>query len=221
MIRCVIFDMDGVVVNTEPIGYKANKALYNDLGITVPDSVYATFVGNSDKNIVAKLKDLYDILLTHEQLLQKQYSYFYKLFDTSDEVKLLPNVKEFIQHLHANGFKLLLASSAPNRKIDKVFTRFGLHPYFDAKLSGEDFEFSKPNPAIFNAAVAKSGFTKEECVVIEDSTNGIKAAKAAGIYCIGYKSGLSIDQDTTEADITITSFKQLNSNKLQTLPITL
>ncbi len=219
MIKCVLFDMDGVIVNTEPVGYKANQEMYKALGITVPDSVYNTFVGNSDKNIVAKLKDLYDIPLTHEELLEKQYEYYFKAFDTSDEVHLLPGVKDLIIDLHANGIKLILASSATHKKIEKVFTRFGLHPYFDAKLSGEDFEFSKPNPAIYIEAALKSGFTREECIVIEDSNNGIKAAKAAGIYCIGYESGLSIPQDTSEADMVITDFSQLNSDKITALTI--
>ncbi|AXG74449.1 HAD family phosphatase [Flavobacterium arcticum] len=220
MIKCVLFDMDGVIVNTEPIGYKANQDMYKALGIIVPDSVYNTFVGNSDKNIVAKLKDLYEISLTHEELLEKQYEYYFKAFDTSDDVELLPGVKDLIIDLHSSGIKLIVASSASNAKIEKVFTRFGLHSYFDAKLSGEDFEFSKPNPAIYIEAANQSGFTKEECIVIEDSTNGIKAAKAAGIYCIGYESGLSIPQDTSEADIVITDFDQLNSNKIKGLPRT-
>lgn len=210
MIKAVIFDMDGVVVNTEPIGYRANQLLYKSLNITVPDDVYGTFIGNSDKMIVQKLKDLYPIDLTHEELLDKKYKYYFNAFDTAEDLALLPGVKELIIDLHKNGMRLILASSASNRKIQKVFTRFGLHQYFDHAISGEDFEESKPNPAIFLEAVAKSGFPKEECIVIEDSTNGIKAAKAAGIYCIGYNSGHTMGQDTSLADKVITDFNQVN-----------
>jgi HAD superfamily hydrolase (TIGR01509 family) len=210
MIKTVIFDMDGVVVNTEPIGYRANQLLYKSLNITVPDDVYGTFIGNSDKMIVQKLKDLYPIDLTHEELLDEKYKYYFNAFDTAEDLALLPGVKELIIDLHKNGIRLILASSASNRKIQKVFTRFGLHQYFDHAISGEDFEESKPNPAIFIEAVAKSGFPKEECIVIEDSTNGIKAAKAAGIYCIGYKSGHTMGQDTSLADTVITDFSQVN-----------
>jgi beta-phosphoglucomutase len=210
MIKAVIFDMDGVVVNTEPIGYRANQLLYKSLNITVSDDVYGTFIGNSDKMIVQKLKDLYPIALTHEELLDEKYKYYFNAFDTAEDLALLPGVKELIVDLHQNGMRLLLASSASNRKIEKVFTRFGLHQYFDHTISGEDFEESKPNPAIFLDAVAKSGFTKDECIVIEDSTNGIKAAKAAGIYCIGYNSGHTMGQDTSLADKIITDFSQIN-----------
>lgn len=217
MKKAVIFDMDGVVVNTEPIGYAANQKMYKTLGITVPDEVYATFIGNSDKNIIQKLKDLYPINKTHEKLLEEKYSYYFEAFDNAADLELLPGVKELIINLHSNGMKLLLASSASKRKIEAVFTRFGLHPYFDAKISGEDFEFSKPNPAIFIEAVKQSGFTKEECIIIEDSTNGINAATAAGVYCIGYKSEHSMGQDTSLADEVITDFKELDYSKIRNL----
>lgn len=217
MVNCVIFDMDGVVVNTEPLSHSANTAMYRSLGITVPDEVYATFMGNSDKNIIQKLKSLYDIKLTHEELLEEKYKYFFDAFDTAEDLELMPGVKALIAELHEKGVKLILASSSAKRKIEKVFTRFGLHPYFDHVISGEDFEYSKPNPAIFNEAAAVSGFPKTKCVVIEDSTNGIKAAKAAGIYCIAYKSGQGLPQDVSEADKVITHFGELSYQKLQEL----
>lgn len=217
MIKAVIFDMDGVVVNTEPIGYRANQELYKSLNITVPDDVYGTFIGNSDKMIVQKLKDLYPIQLSHQELLDEKYKYYFNAFDTSEDLALLPGVKELIIDLHTNGMRLLLASSASNRKIEKVFTRFELHPYFDHKISGEDFEESKPNPAIFFEAVSRSGFQKNECIVIEDSTNGIKAAKAAGLYCIGYNSGQTMGQDTSLADMVITDFSLLNYGRIKEL----
>ena len=217
MIKAVIFDMDGVVVNTEPIGYRANQELYKSLNIVVPDEVYGTFIGNSDKMIVQKLKDLYPLSLTHQELLDENYKYYFNAFDSSEDLEMLPGVKDLIIDLYTNGMKLLLASSASNRKIEKVFTRFNLHQYFDYTISGEDFEESKPNPAIFNEAVAKSGFIKDECIIIEDSTNGIKAAKAAGVYCIGYNSGHTMGQNTSLADKVITDFSQVNYEIIKNL----
>jgi beta-phosphoglucomutase len=216
MIKCVIFDMDGVVVNTEPLSHAAGSEMYKSLGINVPDEVYSTFVGNSDKMIVAKLKNLYDIKLTHQELLEEKYKYFFNAFDNAKDLGLMPGVKQLIQELHSKGIKLILASSSSKKKIEAIFTRFGLHDYFDGKLSGEDFEESKPNPAIFLEAVRLSGFAKKECLVIEDSTNGIKAAKAAGLYCIAYESGHGLPQDTSEADKVITDFADLDYNSIIT-----
>ena len=218
MIKAVIFDMDGVVVNTEPLGLAANRQMYESLNIQVPDEVYSTFIGNSDRNIVQKIKDLYpQIQLTHDELLEEKFRHFFHAFDNAADLDLMPGVKDLIIELHSKGVLLVLASSSAKRKIERVFTRFDLHPYFDHIVSGEDFEFSKPNPAIFNEAVAKTGFSKEECIIIEDSTNGIKAAKAAGVFCIGYKSEHSMGQDTSIADMVITDFRQLDYDRIRHL----
>ena len=91
MIKAVIFDMDGVVVNTEPLSHSANKEMYKSLGITVPDEVYSTFMGNSDKNIVQKLKDLYpQVTLTNEELLEEKFRYYFAAFDASKDLDLMP-----------------------------------------------------------------------------------------------------------------------------------
>jgi len=218
MKKAVIFDMDGVVVNTEPIGYKANGALFKSLNITVPDDVYATFIGSSDKNNMQKLKDLYNLTATREELLDEKYKYYYEVFDKATDLQLMPGVEDLFKDLHNNGMKLLLASSAAKRKIDAVFNRFNLHHYFNAIISGEDFEFSKPHPAIFEEAVVKSGFAKHECVIIEDSANGIAAANAAGVYCIGYKSDHGLPQDTKNANMLVNDFGQLNYEIISRLP---
>ena len=217
MVKAVIFDMDGVVVNTEPIGYQANGELFKSLNIVVPDDVYATFIGSSDKNNMQRIKDLYSLEHTREQLLDEKYKYYYQVFDNATDLELMAGVKDLIVNLHSNGMKLILASSATKRKIGKVFDRFNLHPYFDHVISGENFEFSKPHPAIFLEAVAKSGFNAHECVIIEDSANGIQAARAAGVYCIAYKSGHGLPQDTTGANVVITDFATLDYAKIRDL----
>lgn len=214
MIKCVIFDMDGVVVNSEPVSYAANQEMYKSLDIVVPDDVYATFTGNSDKNIAQKLIDLYKLEISLDELLQKKFDHLMLMFD---KIELMPGVTNLIADLHDNGIKLILASSSSKRKIEKIFTHFNLHKYFDAIISGEDFEFSKPDPAIFLEAVSKSGFAKNECIIIEDSTNGIKAAKAAGVYCIAYQSEHALLQDTSLADKIITNFKELTADNIKTI----
>jgi len=106
--------------------------------------------------------------------------------------------------------QLILASSAAKVTIDRVFRRFDLHQYFTHIVSGEDFPNSKPHPAIFEFAADLSFATKENCIVIEDSTNGVIAAKAAGIFCVGYNSEHSKLQDLSKADIVINHFDELS-----------
>jgi len=207
--------MDGVVVNTEPLSHRANMKFYESLGIDVTDDVYATFIGNSDKNIIQKIKSIYGIEAAEEILLDQCLDYYCEAFDADATLELMPGVKDLIVDLFNNGMVILLASSSSKVKIERVFDRFGLNPYFGHKISGQDFEFSKPHPAIFLEAVAKSGFTADECIVIEDSTNGVKAAKAAGVYCIGYKFEEDTLQDTSLADEVITDFSQLSFERIR------
>ena len=207
--------MDGVVVNTEPLSHIANKKFYDSLGINVTDDVYSTFIGNSDKNIIQKIVERYGVETDKEVLLEQCLNYYCDEFDNDPDLELMPGVKDLIIDLHSNGMILLLASSSSKIKIERVFTRFGLYPYFSHIISGQDFEFSKPHPAIFLEAVEKSGYTADECIVIEDSTNGIKAATAAGVYCIGYKSEEDSLQDTSLANEVITDFKQLSFERIR------
>jgi len=215
MKKAVIFDMDGVVVNTEPLSHSANKKFYESLNINVTDDVYATFIGNSDKNIIQKIVDIYGVETDKEVLLEECLKYYCDEFDADPNLELMPGVKDLIIDLHTKGMVILLASSSSKIKIERVFTRFGLYPYFSHIISGQDFEFSKPHPAIFLEAVAKSGFTSDECIVIEDSTNGIKAATAAGVYCIGYKSEEDSLQDTSLANEVITDFSELSYERIR------
>ena len=104
---------------------------------------------------------------------------------------MLEGVEDLIKNFHQKGIQMILASSASKVTINRVFNRFDLHQYFSFIVSGEDFPQSKPNPAIFNEAVRLSNTPKENCIIIEDSTNGIKAAHASGVFCVGYKSANS------------------------------
>jgi beta-phosphoglucomutase-like phosphatase (HAD superfamily) len=101
--------------------------------------------------------------------------------------------------------------------INKVFSRFNLDQYFVAKLSGADLKASKPHPEIFEKAAQAANEKVEHCIVIEDSTNGIKAANAANIFCIGYDSLNSKNQDYTNADLTIGHFSAIHFEKIKSI----
>ncbi|WP_294822025.1 HAD family phosphatase [uncultured Flavobacterium sp.] len=215
MITTVIFDMDGVIVDTEPVHYFAYNQHFRHLNIDVTDEMYASFTGNSTKNVYQKLKETFRLLDEVDGLVDYKRELFNNAFDQKEDLDLLPGVKDLIVDLHGNGMQLVLASSSAKVTINRVFTRFGLYPYFSHIVSGEDFPRSKPHPAIFLKAAELSGSPIEECIVIEDSTNGITAAKAAGIYCIGYKSENAVMQELAEADRIISHFNELDFEKIK------
>lgn len=209
--------MDGVIVDTEPVHYFAYQEHFKHLGVDVSDEMYATFTGNSTKNVYQKLKETFQLLDEVDGLVDYKRELFNNAFDQKEDLDLLPGVKDLIVDLHSKGMQLVLASSSAKVTIGRVFRRFDLYPYFTHIVSGEDFPKSKPHPAIFEKAAELSGSPIEECIVIEDSTNGIKASKAAGIFCIGYKSENAILQELAEADMVISHFNELNYNTIKNL----
>jgi HAD superfamily hydrolase (TIGR01509 family) len=202
--------MDGVIVDTEPVHHYAYNQHFKQLNIEVSPEMYASFTGNSTKNTYEKLKGNFEITDSIPDLVEAKRNLFNDAFDSKEDLCLIDGVEDLIKELHSNGMQLILASSSANVTIDRVFTRFGLHQYFTHLVSGEDFPNSKPHPAIFEHAAKLSGNSVDHCIVIEDSTNGILAAKAAGIYCVGYDSFNTKLQDYSKADRVIKEFSELN-----------
>jgi HAD superfamily hydrolase (TIGR01509 family) len=215
MIQTVIFDMDGVIVDTEPVHHYAYIQHFKDLNIDVTPEMYATFTGNSTKNIYERLKGIYDLKDEIPLLVETKRNLFNDAFDSKEDLYLLEGVLDLIEELHRNGMQLVLASSSANVTIDRIFKRFNLHQYFTHIVSGEDFPNSKPHPAIFLKAAELAKTPVENCIVIEDSTNGIKAAKAAGIFCVAYNSVNSKLQDLSLADRVIQRFDELDYEKIR------
>jgi HAD superfamily hydrolase (TIGR01509 family) len=214
MVKTVIFDMDGVLVNSEPLHHEVSLQQFKNLNIEVSNELYATFTGNSNKMIYQKIKDRFQLPHQIEELIAAKNTLFLDAFDKSEKLQLMPGVKDLVIDLYQNGVQLIVASSSEMEIIDKVFERFELNPYFTHKVSGNDFPESKPNPAIFLKAVSCSQAPISECIVIEDSTNGIKAAKAAGIFCVAYKSPDVDSQDQSLADTIIYDFRDLNFERI-------
>lgn len=209
--------MDGVIVDTEPVHHFAYYHHFNELSIEVSDEMYRSFTGNSTRNIFQKLKAQFDLQEDVEDLILRKRHLFNEAFDLKEDLYLIDGVEELIKDLHANGIQLIVASSASKVTINRVFTRFNIHQYFTHIVSGEDFPKSKPHPAIFEHAASLSVAPKENCIVIEDSTNGIQAAVSAGIFCVGYDSFHSKDQDLSKANVVIRHFNELNFEKVRDL----
>ncbi len=219
MFKAVLFDMDGVIVDTEPLHRSAYFKMFDAVNIKVPDTLYESFTGQSTQNICQQIVEHFELPLCAETLMSLKRDYFKDLFENDTSLKLLDGVHDLIKDYHANGLTLVLASSASMENIDRIFERFNLNQYFKAKISGADLKKSKPNPEIFVRASELSEEKPEHCFVIEDSTNGIAAANAANIYCVGFKSLNSKNQDYSKADKVISDFEEISFSKLKACKI--
>jgi beta-phosphoglucomutase len=217
MLKAVLFDMDGVIVDTEPLHSKAYYLMFETVNIEVTDELYASFTGQSTISICRKLCTHFKLSETPETLVAFKRRFFKQIFETDEDLHLIDGVLDLIKDYHNNGLTLVLASSASMTTINNVFERFNLNQYFISKLSGADLKDSKPHPEIFIKAAEASGYQKSECFVIEDSTNGITASKAAEIYCVGFKSPHSKNQDYTKADLVISDFSEIKYSKVSQL----
>ena len=207
--------MDGVIVDTEPLHRKAYFKMFETFGANVSDELYAQFAGASTRKVCQTVIDRFRLDHTFEELQDVKRGYFKEMFYHDADFDLIPGVRKLIEHYHENGVKLVLASSASPVTIEMVFEKFGLDPYFVGKISGAELKESKPHPEIFLIAAEISGEPKENCMVIEDSSNGILAAHRAGIFCSGFKSEHTHGQDYTLANLVVNDFKDLELDKMK------
>jgi HAD superfamily hydrolase (TIGR01509 family) len=208
-IKCVIFDMDGVIIDSEEIHKKAYYETFSSIGVHVSDTLYKTLTGSSTINAFQKLVAHFNLNLNPEKLVLEKRKRYVNFFENDPNLHLVTGVEELIKHCYQKKMTLILASSSAMVNINRVFDRFDLHRYFIAKISGADLSASKPHPEIFEKAAVLGKTPKENCVIIEDSDNGIQAANDAHIFVFGYKNPMVSDQTLQNADFVIDDFKDL------------
>ena len=214
MLKAVIFDMDGVIVNSEPLHRKAYFDMFEEFNLNVSNRLYESFTGKSTSAICKELCEIFDLSISHEKLMLSKRKHFKTIFDNDPEFQMIDGALSLIKDYFYNNLTLILASSASMTNINRIFKKFDLDKFFKAKISGADLKESKPNPEIFIKAAKLSGFNKSECIVIEDSTNGITASKSAGIYCIGFNSPNSKNQNYDKADLVVSNFNEIMFSKI-------
>ena len=207
--KAVIFDMDGVIINSEPLHFQVEKELLEELGGNLTKEAHESFVGTTDYNMWKKLKEQFNLKPSVEEIIEMKKERF---LSRIDEVKLTENFIDFMLILYNEGFPMAIASSNNRKIVDAVVKKFRLDKYMKFIISGEEVKKGKPDPEIFLTAAKKIDVSPQGCLVIEDAENGVKAAKAAGMKCIGLKNIGSGNQNLSEADLVVNSFKELNLN---------
>jgi HAD superfamily hydrolase (TIGR01509 family) len=202
MITTIIFDMDGVIVDSEPVHQRLEREMYTSLGLTISEEEHKSYVGTSAVDMWTMISKKHHLTKSPEELLLIGRMQYWAALDNG-EVPLVHGVKSIITTFHELGYKLQVASSATRPTVDKVMAHFQLDKYFSHRIGGNEVTRSKPEPEIFIRAAQQSGSAPDRCLVIEDSTNGVKAALQAGMHCIGYANSGTGDQDLSAADLVV------------------
>ena len=188
--------------------------MFEEFNLNVSNRLYESFTGKSTSAICKELCEIFDLSISHEKLILSKRKHFKTIFDNDPEFQMIDGALSLIKNYFYHNLTLILASSASMTNINRIFKKFDLDKFFKAKISGADLKESKPNPEIFIKAAKLSGFSKSECIVIEDSTNGIIAAKSAEIFCIGFNSPNSKNQNYNEADLITNDLNKIMFSKI-------
>jgi len=213
-LKGIIFDMDGVIIDSEPIHLKLEKELLEEMGGNYLDVNRDNFIGTTDAHMWNTFKKQFDIKLSVEELINIKRKRF---IENLDEIPLVNNVLELMKSLHNEGYNLGLASSNNRDAVESVKEKYNLTKYIDIFMNGEEVLKGKPNPEIFLTTAKYMNIKPENCLVIEDARNGVLAAKSAGMKCIGLQNKNSGTQDLSGADFVVDSYEDLTLESIKNL----
>lgn len=207
--EAVIFDMDGVIVNSEPYYVQIEKETFEGYGLDITPEEHRTFQGIATSMMWERIKKAYNMPQPVDELISETNKRYVEFFDKIAKLEAMPGVEDLIKKLKEKNIPISLATSSIPELIEIILDRTGLEKYFETIVHSGMVKAGKPAPDIFLLAAEKTGVSPEKCIVIEDSTNGIKAANAAEMFCIGYAGPGSESQDQSLADLIIKNYNEL------------
>ena len=208
-IKGILFDCDGVILDSEYIYVNSLVDYLATIGVKTTVEEMVCVLGKPIDAIIEQVRDMFDLRdrIGHEELLLQQRAFFQERFKKA-HLEPMNHLVELLELCKEKKLKTAIVSSSNSQYLDDVINRLDLHGYFDEVIGGESVVHGKPSADIYDLAQGKIGLDKEHLIIIEDSCNGICAGKASGIYTIGYK-GSVIVQDTSCADMEIRDYKEL------------
>ena len=209
--KAVIFDMDGVLVDSQPYHFKADIETMSEYGVIKDQKFYEAFAGTLTDNRMRTLRDMFGLDVPAEELIEKREKMILDIM-ANEDIKPVSGIPEFLRSIKALGLKTAVASSSGIELIKLVLDRLGIAVYFDSITSGNDVKRGKPSPDIFLLAAERIGAEPSECLVVEDSENGVKAAKSAGMKALGYINPTSGNQCLDMADVVTDDFRKVDIN---------
>lgn len=179
MIKAVLFDMDGVLIDSEPVYSQRKIDFFGQYGIHYTMETMNAFAGLDLDEIIQRLFP--ERTNEERQKIINVYKHFSEIYHFPYDEIVNPGVMETLKELRKRDIKTAIVSSSPMQGIEQMIKQCGFEGMFDLIISGEDYPKTKPDPAVYNAASESLGFNKDEYLVVEDSDTGIASAKDSGL----------------------------------------
>lgn len=208
-VDAVIFDMDGVLVDSEPFYTEVERSNFQDLGLNISVEEHQTYQGTATDRMWEIIKNKHQLGQSVDALVEMTNSLVIPYFNSLEKITPIPGVVQFIEKLKNRRFPLALASSSFPEVIEIILQKTKFKAHFNVVVDSKMAGASKPDPGIFLLAAKKLNVPPQRCMVIEDSYNGIRAAKSAGMYCMAYAGAGSDLQNQTEADWIVSDFNKI------------
>ncbi|MBU7319676.1 HAD family phosphatase [Paenibacillus sp. SM 69] len=215
MFTAFIFDMDGVIIDSEPLHFKVDMEVMGGLGVPITKEELEGYVGMTNPEMWTRIRLKYGLTPSVEDIIELQLKRKLAYLEASDD-RPIEGITELLHSLHGTK-RIGLASSSPRVFIEAVLNKFDLLSYFDFVISGEEVDHGKPAPDIYLKAAEMLGASPDQCIVLEDARHGVAAAKAAGMTCIGFQNANSGEQDLSKADWIVGSIRQIRLEELERL----
>jgi beta-phosphoglucomutase family hydrolase len=208
-IQAVIFDMDGTLVDTTELEYKAWHRMMQEQGVEFTHEEYIKVLGAKGSEIVKNHLDWEEEAI--QEILQNKERYFKELV-AQHGLDLIPGVEKLLQDIQQIPLKMALATGASRKKLEFVLEKLPIAQYFDAMITADDTQTGKPDPEVFLNAAKKLGVAPDSCIVMEDARNGAEAAKKGGMICIAITTTRGKDQ-LQKADLIVNGYNELDIRK--------
>jgi beta-phosphoglucomutase family hydrolase len=206
MIEAFIFDMDGTLIDSTQMDYEAWQRAMREYDAEFPYEDYIAKLGAKSSEIARQYLDISDEEI--DALISRREAYFKQIVDEKG-LSLLPGAEQFLQQVRNAHLKTALATGANAQKLEFILNKLPLRQYFDAFVTADDVSQGKPEPEVFLQAAAKLGVEPANCVVMEDATNGLQAAKNGGMRCIALTTTRGADQ-LQGADLIVSSYAEID-----------
>jgi beta-phosphoglucomutase family hydrolase len=212
LIKAVIFDLDGVIVESESAHIEAEQQTFLKYGVRISSDELHKYTGTTAKLMFTELIRKYKLNATFEEIFRQKETILFKLLEKDAEPT--KGVITLLKKLKSKGIKLAIGSSSTKKQIKYVLSKLDIEHLFDSVIGEEDIVRSKPDPEIFLKAAAELDVNPSECLVVEDSELGVEAAKRAHMKCVGYINPNSGDQNLSKADTVTDDFSRLDIGTL-------